>query len=108
MHKDTLKWVEAINQLVPGAGWTISNDDPSYETLVWNDNRPGYAKPTEQQILNKIAEIDSLEYRKLREKEYPSLGDFADAMYWASRGDNTKLDAYYEKCEEVKTKYPKP
>lgn len=43
----------------------------------------------------------------LRKGEYPPLADLADAMYWASQGDNTKLDNYYAACEAVKLKYPK-
>jgi hypothetical protein len=43
----------------------------------------------------------------LRKMEYPPLTDLADAMYWASQGDNTKLDNYYAACEAVKLKYPK-
>lgn len=48
------------------------------------------------------------DYRKRRELEYPSLADFADAMYWQSKGDNSKLDAYFNKIDAVKTKFPKP
>jgi len=56
--------------------------------------------------------IDS-DYAKVKYKDdrkplYPSLGDFADAMYWNSKGDSTKLEAYYAACEKVKTDYPKP
>lgn len=51
--------------------------------------------------------IDANEYKELRQVEYPSLADLADAMYWASKGDNTKLDNYYAACEAVKLKYPK-
>jgi hypothetical protein len=36
------------------------------------------------------------------------LSEFADAMYWASKGDQAKLDAYYAACEAVKIAYPKP
>jgi hypothetical protein len=36
------------------------------------------------------------------------LKELADALYWSSKGDNTKLDEYYAKCEAVKLKYPKP
>lgn len=103
MHKDTLKWIEAINQLVPGAGWSISNDDPSYETLVWSDDRPEYLKPTKQAILDKIAEIDSLEYRKLREKEYPSIGDQLDALFHAG----VFPEEMAVKIQAIKDKYPK-
>ena len=38
---------------------------------------------------------------------YPSLADFADAMYWNSKGDDSKLTAYYAACEKVKTDNPK-
>lgn len=48
------------------------------------------------------------DYVERRKEEYPPLSEFADAMYWASRGDNSKLDAYNAKCEAVKLKYPKP
>ena len=46
-------------------------------------------------------------YIAKRQAEYPSLGDFADAYYWAQNGDDTKMTAYIDKCEAVKTKYPK-
>ena len=44
-------------------------------------------------------EIDE-EYAKVKYKDdrkplYPPLEDFADAMYWNSKGDSSKLTAYY-------------
>ena len=58
------------------------------------------------------ATIDSdyakVKYKDERQPLYPSLGDFADAMYWNSKGDSSKLTAYYAACEKVKTDYPKP
>ena len=53
------------------------------------------------------AHIAANQYKMQRAMEYPLLTDLADAMYWASKGDNTKLDTYYAACEAVKTKYPK-
>jgi|TARA_Y100000033_G_C2658549_1_gene68371 hypothetical protein len=53
-------------------------------------------------------ELDKLKYKDTRQPLYPSLGDFADAMYWNSKGDSTKLEAYYAACEKVKTDNPKP
>ena len=53
-------------------------------------------------------ELDKLKYKDTRQLLYPSLGDFADAMYWNSKGDSTKLEAYYAACEKVKTDNPKP
>ena len=56
--------------------------------------------------------IDS-DYAKVKYKDdrkplYPPLEDFADAMYWNSKGDSTKLEAYYAACEKVKNDNPKP
>lgn len=47
------------------------------------------------------------DYRALREKEYPPIADFIDAMYWQSRGDVSKMTIYVAKCDLVKAKYPK-
>ena len=47
-------------------------------------------------------------YKTKRQAVYPALGDFADAMYWNSKGDSSKLTAYYAACEKVKTDNPKP
>ena len=53
-------------------------------------------------------EAAAIAYQSVRQPLYPSLGDFADAMYWNSKGDPTKLNAYYAACEKVKTDNPKP
>ena len=54
------------------------------------------------------AESAAIAYQSTRQPLYPSLGDFADAMYWNSKGDASKLEAYYAACEKVKTDNPKP
>ncbi len=54
------------------------------------------------------AEAAATAYQYTRQGLYPPLGDFADAMYWNSKGDSTKLEAYYAACEKVKTDNPKP
>mgnify|MGYP001183077265 CR=1 FL=1 len=53
-------------------------------------------------------EAAAIAYQSVRQPLYPSLGEFADAMYWNSKGDSTKLEAYYAACEKVKTDNPKP
>ena len=53
-------------------------------------------------------ELNKLSYQSIRQPLYPPLSDFADAMYWNSKGDSTKLEAYYTACEKVKTDNPKP
>ena len=54
------------------------------------------------------AEAAKVAYQSVRQPLYPSLGDLADAMYWNSKGDSSKLTAYYSACEKVKTDNPKP
>lgn len=54
------------------------------------------------------AEAAATAYQRQRAPEYPPLSDLADALYWASEGDDSKLTAYYAACAAVKTKYPKP
>jgi hypothetical protein len=51
--------------------------------------------------------VDPNQYKFDRAAAYPSIVDFADAYYWAQKGDNTLMDAYVAKCDDVKTKYPK-
>lgn len=58
---------------------------------------------------NRPAFVETVEsVQEKRSLLYPPLTDLADALYWNSKGDNTKLNAYYAACDAVKTKYPKP
>ena len=97
----------ALSSLRPNTQWAWYGHD--YSGLKWLT--PDQTKPTESEINAEIvrlqAEYDTKEYQRNRKPEYPPLADLADAMYWASKGDNTKLDNYYAACEAVKLKYPK-
>lgn len=99
---------KALVNLRPGAQWSLNGDE--YEGLVWLDEIQ--TKPTEEEVNQEIerlkAEYEKKKYQRLRASEYPDLKELADALYWSSKGDNTRLDEYYAKCEAVKLKYPKP
>ena len=99
---------EAIHSLRPGTAWTL--DGETYEGLTWLDNQQ--SAPSKEEVLIEAERLRlraiSLRYQTERKHQYPPLSDFADAMYWASKGDHTKLDAYYEACEAVKNACPKP
>ena len=100
----------ALTNLKPRALWSISGND--YNTLEWHAGNT-LTKPTKVEIDNEVtrlkAEWDAkqIDVGLRRSVEYPPLADFADAMYWSSKGDDSKLTSYYEKCDAVKTKYPK-
>ena len=100
----------ALTNLKPGAVWNISGED--YDTLDWHADNT-ITKPTKAQVDAEILRLTNewntkqLNIGLQRKVEYPPLAELADAMYWSSKGDNSKLTAYYEKCDAVKTKYPK-
>jgi hypothetical protein len=81
----------------------------SMPNLQWFDQ--SIAKPTKQQILAERArlqaELDATEYQRKRQPEYPPIADLADALYWQSNGDETKMTAYLAAVDAVKVKYPK-
>lgn len=52
--------------------------------------------------------VHTEDYAALRAAAYPDVREFADALYWQSRGDASKLEAYFEKIDEVKQRFPKP
>ena len=90
-----------------------------YTDCVRIDDSKGAFKADGTQITLVQSDIDSAratldaDYAKVKYKDdrqplYPPLEDFADAMYWNSKGDSTKLEAYYAACEKVKTDNPKP
>lgn len=99
---------EALLQLRPGAKWTLNGE--TYDGLTWMDEN--MSQPSREEVLTLAAQLQEdrqrRHYQVERMHKYPHLGEFADAMYWASQGDNSKLDAYYSACEAVKQAYPKP
>lgn len=52
-----------------------------------------------------ISEHNALNYQKRRQLEYPPITDYLDGII---KGDQAQIDAYIQKCLEVKAKYPKP
>ncbi len=102
--------LQIVKKLRPQAtGWYFSGS-PDYDGLVWEDKN--YTKPSREEFDSEmnivVEEFNNTEYQRKRMFEYPDLGEFVDAFYWMQKGDNTKMDAYIQKCDEVKSKYPKP
>jgi hypothetical protein len=52
-----------------------------------------------------ISEYNALNYQRRRKLEYPPITEYLDGVV---KGDQEQIDAYIQKCLEVKTKYPKP
>ena len=100
---------EAIRKAFPEVtgivdGGEIKLSDGTYVTI---------GKELDQKNIDIAREQINADYAKVKYKDdrkplYPPLEDFADAMYWNSKGDSSKLTAYYAACEKVKTDNPKP
>ena len=96
--------IQAIIKAYPNACYVDETTvtDSSGNTITTEQSKIDTARSTLD------AEAAAIAYQSTRQPLYPSLGDFADAMYWNSKGDSTKLEAYYAACEKVKTDNPKP
>lgn len=93
---------KALKSLRPNAQWILHSEE-----LEWLDEHQ--TKPTkaelDAEIIRLQAEYDSLEYQRLRAKEYPTMQEQLDMQYWDSiDGTTTWQDA----IDAVKAKYPKP
>tara|TARA_R100000664_G_scaffold21981_1_gene31380 strand:+ start:816 stop:1130 length:315 start_codon:yes stop_codon:yes gene_type:complete len=98
---------DAVKALAPNAEFQVV-DNSTLNWLMAN----GDTQPTDSQITTKLEELktayNNVKYKRDRQPLYPALADFADAMYWNSKGDTTKLTEYYAACEKVKSDNPKP
>lgn len=94
-------FVLALQNLKPGAQWTLSNG--IYSGLEWYDEVQ--TKPTEEEIVQKIAELEYQEevneYQRQRAAEYPSYADQFDQIF------HDGIDAWKLSIQAVKDKYPK-
>ena len=88
--------------------YKLSQSVPPHSIVSWDGPD---AEPTEAELQAAwdayVTEQAATEYQRQRAPEYPSLAELADALYWNSTGDSTKLDEYYAACAAVKAKYPK-
>ena len=92
----------ALKELTPGAEWVLRGD--KYSDLEWH-NGHGYDKPTEEEIVQKAAELEYQEevneYQRQRAREYPSYADQFDQIY------HEGVDSWKATVQAVKDKYPK-
>jgi hypothetical protein len=99
-----------IQALRPGANCSCNGTE--YEGLEWYEPpvwEGGQKKPTreewdaESERQDKIAELSK--YKMQRMLEYPDMREYLDGVV---KGDAAQMQAYIDKCNAVKAKYPKP
>lgn len=92
---------DAIVSLRPNSAFILENDDVS--RLEWKDNNTN--PPTKEEIQNELTRLlqdfSVIEYKNLREKEYPNIKDQLDILY------HEGYEGWKNKIQEIKDKYPK-
>ena len=101
--------IDAVIALDPNAVVTMQGEE--IEKLTWEDGNANNI--TNQQILNKKAELESQytneEYKRNRAKAYPLFSEFIEAYTEKEILDKTdKWDAYVENYNKVRSDFPKP
>ena len=98
-----IRIADTLLKLRPGAEWSI--DGNVYSGLSWLEPEGGQTKPTEEEIVQKIAELEYQEevneYQRQRAREYPSYADQFDQIF------HEGVDAWKATILEVKRRYPK-
>lgn len=83
-----------------------NSDDPEMMITEWR--HPTIPRPDAKQIAADFVEyeayLNSIEYQKLRAREYPSVQDQLDAIW---KGGQAEQDMK-SRVDAVKAKYPKP
>jgi hypothetical protein len=96
---------EAIKSLRPNASFSVNGE--SIDGIRWFSAIED--RPTDAEILaeaNRLTELQELQqYRFKRMHEYPPVAEYLDAVV---KGDQEAIQAYIDKCNAVKLKYPKP
>ena len=99
-----------IQALRPGANYSCNGTD--YEGLEWFEPpvwEGGQKRPTKEEWnvewerQERLSELNR--YKLDRMLEYPDIKDYLDGIV---KGDTEQMQAYINKCLEVKAKYPKP
>lgn len=98
----TIKKIQAILSLVPGAEISVIGED---EVIWHNPSEPPVTKEEIQSEIERLQQdYDTKDYQRLRAPEYPSIGDQLDALFHAG----VFPPEMAEKIQSVKDKYPKP
>jgi hypothetical protein len=108
--------IEALALLCTGASFQ-SDVNPEtgeydFEHVTFHHTAEEYTPPTKEVVMAYLEKIqlewdEKVKYSVLRQYAYPAVEELADAVYWQSQGDNTKMEEYLAKVELVKTTFPK-
>jgi len=97
--------IEAILKINPNAQVSVNGGDINTCEIEWYNGTTPISKADIETKMNELqAEYDAEEWKRNRQKEYPTHEDCIHALL--DGGDT--LTELQEKRQTVKTKYPKP
>ena len=98
---------DALFELYPNAVWSVTNNEQTYDGLVWDESNEEDA-PTEAEVQAKMDEIqaqrDATLYQRLRKAEYDKLNQYELMFDDKINGTNT----WQEAIDNIKLRFPKP
>jgi len=99
-----LNIADALVSLHP-EGWIVRGG--VYSGLEWDDDVPEKDRPTEAEINAELkrlqADYDAKKYQ--RDRNYSSVGEQLDMIYWDKKNGTKKWE---EAIDKVKSDHPKP
>lgn len=111
-----MRAAKVILKLRPGAEFSLNGDivwqtDSQGVTLAsnidWHTQTQPITKQEYESVLQEVINEEPKQYQIDRAMAYPSLTQLADAIYWQSQGDNSKMEKYLADVKLVKDTYPK-
>ena len=91
----------AILAINPSAQVSVNAED--FDQITWHADTPVIPKADIKAMIVKMkADYDVKEYRRKREKEYPSISDQLDDLY------HNGVAGWKPTIKVIKDKYPKP
>jgi hypothetical protein len=115
-----VRWVKEKISNAPNLGYTYPEEVYAEEDVLERKSEtPPFGKTTKYVKLPATYTIEITDLSQdptfllqqchsNRRKEYPPLSEFADAFVKMQSGDNTAMYSYIDKCQQVKSKFPKP
>ena len=107
--------VDVLVEKYKGLEWSLHGNTSTEEEFTANfilHRANGIEEPTwaklQEYLTTMQAEVDALEYQRLREPKYPSIKDVTVALAEKAEGDSTMWDEISAKRAEVKEAHPKP
>jgi len=103
-RKKKIDLSDALLSIRPNAQFVLIGED--FSNIKWLDKN--VPLPTLEELNEEKERLQNIEdandYKRLRRNEYPPIEDYIDAVV---KQDNQLIQAYIDKCNAVKLKYPK-